>query len=344
MFGLEKSWQGELSEYIICIAWSPQGILAASSAAGEVGLFTGEDMHLLLSPGEYAIDCLDFSQEGKFLAAGGQDGKVRIWRLSYSETGSLANCELITSLHYPGQWIDRLNWSPRHNQLAFSLGKQVNIWDSEKQEAIASLSFGKSSVFGISWRGDGKYLALGGNRGVKVWNTFTWEQEPETMNLPVASLAIAWSPDGNYLATTNLDKSLTVWQWGNPNPWQMRGFTGKVRNLTWSKPFDTGAQLLAVSSLEGIAVWHKETEDWKATTLELHEGIVQNLAFNPHCLLLASADEQGWLLLWAEARQLGQIIEGVRGGYSCLLWNTTGQKLAVGGKNGEIVVYLYTAL
>ncbi len=34
----QQQWQGSLSEYVTLVAWSPDGILAASSAAGEVVL------------------------------------------------------------------------------------------------------------------------------------------------------------------------------------------------------------------------------------------------------------------------------------------------------------------
>ena len=33
---LEQQWEGNLSEYVTAVAWSPNGLLAASSAAGEV--------------------------------------------------------------------------------------------------------------------------------------------------------------------------------------------------------------------------------------------------------------------------------------------------------------------
>ena len=35
----QQQWQGSLSEYITAVAWSPNGIFAASSAAGEVVLW-----------------------------------------------------------------------------------------------------------------------------------------------------------------------------------------------------------------------------------------------------------------------------------------------------------------
>nr|WP_254658050.1 hypothetical protein [Pleurocapsa sp. PCC 7327] len=122
----DRRWQGMLSEYIISVAWSPDSILAASSAAGEVALWKDDSLTLLLSSSDrsQSIDCLAFSYDGQFLAAGGQDGKVRIWR-------SEEEIELIATLENAPKWIDKLSWSPTSNLLAFSLGRYVQIWDAE---------------------------------------------------------------------------------------------------------------------------------------------------------------------------------------------------------------------
>ncbi len=75
----EQQWQGSLSEYVTAIAWSADGLLAASSAAGEVVVWQNGNLVNLLPADVASIDCLAFSDDGKFLAAGGQDGKVRVW-------------------------------------------------------------------------------------------------------------------------------------------------------------------------------------------------------------------------------------------------------------------------
>ncbi len=77
----QQHWQGSLSEYVTAVAWSPDGLLAASSAAGEMVVWQDGKLVSLLSAGVASIDCLAFSADGKFLAAGGQDGKVRVWSI-----------------------------------------------------------------------------------------------------------------------------------------------------------------------------------------------------------------------------------------------------------------------
>jgi WD40 repeat protein len=122
----------------------------------------------------------------------------------------------------------------------------------------------------------------------------------------------------------------------------MRGFPGKIRQLTWSKPFNGKPPLLAASSVEGIAVWTKanrERDGWNAGVLTLHEGVVQGLAFHPHRLVLASAAEEGWLCLWQKAKEIGQILNGTANGFSGVAWHPQGNLLAAGGQGGELLVW-----
>ena len=337
----QQQWQGSLSEYVTAVAWSPNGILAASSAAGEVVVWQDGNLVRLLPAGVASIDCLAFSADGKFLAAGGQDGKVRVWSLLDSplSQGRLGG---IATLNNAPSWVDKLAWSPACNYLAFSLGRYVQIWDADSQTVITTLPFANSSVLDLAWRPNGESIATSGNGGVKVWSTIDWDDDPYLIDMPSASMVTAWSGDSKYIASGNFDNTITVLEYGSPHPWMMRGFPGKISNLTWSQRGSSNAPLLAASSIEGIAVWKKEADDkdgWNARVLTLHDSKIQALEFHPHNLLLASAADDGWLCLWTKAKQVGQILEDTRNGFSCLAWSKDGRQLAAGGQDGELIIW-----
>jgi WD40 repeat protein len=337
----QPKWQDNLSEYVTAIAWSPDGILAASSAAGEVVLWQDGNLLTLLPVGLASVDCLAFCADGKFLAAGGQDGKVRVWEIS-SDSLVEDRANLIISLDNGSKWVDKLSWSATCNQLAFSLGRYVQIWDADSQTVITTLPFTNSSVLDLAWQPSGEHIAIAGDGGVKVWDTNNWDDDPYLIDMPSASIVTAWSSDSKYIASGNLDNTITVLKYGSLNPWVMRGFPGKISHLTWSQPLQNNVPLLAASSVEGIAVWKKETNDkdgWNANILTLHDSKIQALAFHPHSLLLASTADDGWLCLWTKAKQVGQILEGAPGGFSGLAWSKDGQQLAASGQNGELIIW-----
>ncbi|NEQ22576.1 MAG: WD40 repeat domain-containing protein [Microcoleus sp. SIO2G3] len=328
-----QQWRGSLSDYVTAIAWSSKGVLAASSAAGEITLWSPTDQTALPAGEKQSIDCLAFSPDGQFLAAGGQEGQVKIWRVGQSEP--------LTTLE-TRSWVDRLAWSPTANQLAFSRGRDAQVWDAQAGEVVTTLNFAASSVLDLDWRSDGKFLALGGYQGAIVWNAQDWDADSTALETPSASVAIAWSPDRTYLAQGNLDRTIALFEWGNPAPWLMQGFPGKVRRLAWSQiSTRSKAPLLASTSGTAVVIWEHDADErigWSSDTLANHTQTVQAIAFQPKTLLLASAAEDGWLALWQQGR-LMQSFNDALDGFSCLAWHPQGQQLAAGGCSGELIIW-----
>lgn len=337
----QKKWQGMLSDYAMSIVWSPDGTtLAAASAVGEVVLWQDESpekLHYLQGESGRSIDMLSFSFDSQFLAAGGEQGTVKIWQVSGHSR------ELIDTLNAERAWVDKLAWSPVQNLLAYSRGKQVFVWDLETKETVAMLDFDQSSVLAIAWHPLGEYLAVAGNQGVKIWDVRDWQEDPYCLDIPSVSVAVAWAPEGQYLAVGNMDSSLVVVDIKNPHPWVMRGFYGKVRQLAWSdSATGLGSPLLAACHAESIAVWEKQfgpNAGWDAWELEGHSAVVQAIGFQPGTFHFASAAEDGQLYIWRDAEQVWQLLEGAPDGFSNLAWHPQGEAIAASGVSGELMIW-----
>jgi WD40 repeat protein len=72
-------------------------------ANGQIILRRDGDGEELRAETGTSIDCLQFSSDGRFLAAGGQDGMVTVWDCRDSR-------EIIATLDLAPAWIDRLGW------------------------------------------------------------------------------------------------------------------------------------------------------------------------------------------------------------------------------------------
>jgi WD40 repeat protein len=284
---------------------------------------------------EASVDAIAVSADGQFLAAGGQDGAVRIWQMA-GDTPTL-----VTKLENSRVWVDCLQWHPHRPELAVGLGRYAQVWDAAAQSVVATLNFEASSVLDLAWHPSGDFLLLAGNQSVKTWRREDWDDDPLIRETGGASGAIAISADGQYLASGNNDRTLLVWAWNNPYPWQMQGFPGKVRQLAWSAA-QAGSPLLASGSAEGVVVWAKAknaAEGWTSHLLDLHSASVTAVAFQPQSTLLATAAEDGWVCLWQQSTQAAQILEGAADGFSTLAWSPQGKYLAAGGCGGEVIVW-----
>ncbi len=344
MFGqstrlFEPRWRGALADYVTAIAWSPSGQqFAATSAAGEVVLFADTTFEcILLQAGDgTSVDCLAFSQDGQFLAAGGQTGKVQVWQLG-------ERVEAIACLDKAPAWVDHLAWNPKSHEFALSVGKYLQVWEAASREVVATLNFDRSSVLALTWTTDGQRFSASGYQGVKVWEVGDWQKEPYVLTLPTVSTAIAWSPNSRYLACGNMDRTTAVWDWENPSsPWVMRGFPGKIRQLAWSDVDGRQqAPLLAAASAESIVVWEKHPDEavgWKGRVLGSHEATIAAIAFQPQTKLLATAAQDGRVTLWHNSTRFAQTLEGAVG-FTCLCWHPKGTRLAAGGSHGELLVW-----
>ena len=102
---LTKHWAATLDDYVIDLAWSPDGNqLAAASAAGPVSLFATADgarSHQL--PGhDNGTNVIAWRPGSTALATGGQDGSVKFWDAAAGQHTATATL---------GQaWVEHLAW------------------------------------------------------------------------------------------------------------------------------------------------------------------------------------------------------------------------------------------
>lgn len=109
------SAQHALSDYVSALAWSPVGYtLAIASGSGEVSLLHNSLVVPLEPASGLSIDTIGFSSDGQWLAAAGQSGNVTLWQMDKESPQPL------DSLECGSAWVDRLQWHPQKNWLAFN--------------------------------------------------------------------------------------------------------------------------------------------------------------------------------------------------------------------------------
>ncbi|KAF4011510.1 hypothetical protein G4228_003633 [Cervus hanglu yarkandensis] len=141
--------------------------------------------------GQACVNCVRWSNGGMYLASGGDDKLIMVWKRAtyigpstvFGSSGKLANVE---------QW------------------RCVSILRSHSGEILATLRGHSGLVKGLTWDPVGKYIASqADDRSLKVWRTLDWQLET-SITKPFDEcggtthvLRLSWSPDGHYLVSAH---------------------------------------------------------------------------------------------------------------------------------------------
>ncbi|XP_071448770.1 protein HIRA isoform X2 [Hetaerina americana] len=168
------------------------------------------------------VNCVRWSVSGKFLASGGDDKLVMVWKIgSYSSGGTVfggggkVNVEswrcVSTLRGHAGDVLD-LAWSPHDAWLATcSVDNTVIIWNAlNMSEMVAVLKGHSGMVKGLAWDPVGKFVASqSDDKTLRIWRTVDWKEdtvisEPfEECGGTTHVLRLSWSPDGQYLVSAH---------------------------------------------------------------------------------------------------------------------------------------------
>ncbi|XP_052757465.1 protein HIRA homolog [Galleria mellonella] len=162
------------------------------------------------------VNCVRWSNGGRYLASGGDDRLVMVWGLSVAAgTSGKHKAEtwrcLSTLRGHAGDVLD-LAWSPLDKWLAScSVDNTIIIWNAEKfPEMVCVLSGHTGLVKGVAWDPVGKYIASqSDDKSLRVWKTADWAQETvitepfEECGGTTHVLRLSWSPDGQYVLSAH---------------------------------------------------------------------------------------------------------------------------------------------
>jgi len=324
-------WRTVLDDYVIALAWSPDGaLLAAASVSGTICVFDGETGSVSATlPGHgMGTNALDWHPDSTRLASIGQDGKAIIWDATTGERRHV--------LQVGASWGERAAWSPKGDVLATTAGKIVRLW-TPQGEQIREFTDHPSTVADIAWKPGTDQIAVGAYGGAVIWKADS-DQAVRKLTWQGSTLRLCWSRDGSVLTAGQQDSSIIFWDGRKPEPSMMWGYATKVRELAW----DRFSKYLATGGSETIVVWKfggKGPEGTKPIQLAGHDDLLTSLMFQHRGNVLASSAADGSVLAWLPGKS-EEPLGGLRGlgAISHIVWSPDDRALAIGDDQGVVVV------
>ena len=312
---------------IVALAWSPlDGITIASASLDDTTQIWDSSTQRLYFTHSGSVSKMAWSPDGQYIATGGVDNHVWVWRATSganlitfpNEASSsrrdflLAGQRMLTGQlqrspqkpagkRVPGSagGINTLAWSPDSQRIAGSgNANSIQIWDALSGEQL--LAFG-NEPFALAWNKDGLSILSGGGGPGTGTDVYLWDTSNGTMlgsygrfwNAPI-SLAI--SPDGRFFASGGYN-DYTVRVWDESNDSQITiysGHGGEINSIAWSPD---GKRIASASDDGTVRIWDAATGD-NTFVFRGHSAPVRAVAWSPQTNQIASGGDDTTVQIW----------------------------------------------
>jgi WD40 repeat protein len=274
-----------------------------------------------------SILCMQFSPDGKYLAASDSSYQIKIWETAsnqevalllghegwvwhfafsndgkYLLSGSndrtmrvwdLATGHCLRVLDRHEDWVWRVAFGLNSN-LAISIcaDRYIKVWWWQTGKVLLSFKVPDLQVRDGAFSGKRGLLAICSDEGIKIWRIWTGRclqtiRHPKAINLR----QISFSPDGHQIITTSFDRDLHCWDVDTgTHRHTLRGHPTQIDRVI----YDDCQQAIS-TCLEQVRVWNL-ADGHCVRTIDVARDVGKGIAYRDN--LLVTGSENGVVKFW----------------------------------------------
>lgn len=258
--------------------------------------------------GGATVGALAFDPQGKFVAVGGNDGKIRMWDRQNRLLRTL-------SPDLKDEYINAVAISPNGRWLAAAgEGRQIHIWDGEQNWANVT--------------------AIGGTVAPMKHDGAIW--------------GFCFAPDNSWLASSNTDNNIRLKRWDPDKNWTLIDESKPSKFALYTLAADPDGKWIASGDAgANIRVFDTRNLQElfpPITTVTQGERNVWSLAINPDPLSIYSGNSNGYVYRWVPGEKsitasLSKEDATVNHVINSISYSPSLKLLAAGGDGNSVEVY-----
>ena len=264
-----------------------------------------------------SINCLQFSGDDFYVAAGMSESYIRVWRMDGKA--------IISATDPPDKQPSQSRRLIGHSGPVYGVSFSPAI-GSEDDSSEASSTKPKH------------LLSCSMDKTVRLWSLETWTCVVVYRGHDQPVWDVTWGPFGHYFLTGSLDRTARLWRTDHIN--YLRMFAGHEKDVDTVGFHPNGVYTFTGSSDRTVRMW-QISNGYCVRMFTGHTGNLTSLAASPNGKLLASADDAGTIILWdlGSGRLKKRMRGHARGGVWSLTWGLESTVIASAGADGTVRIW-----